>query len=51
MVNKFSRRERLDRAQEAFNKIITPELLEEAKQFSKQLRKISWEELNRPFTI
>jgi len=51
MVKKFSRKERLDKAQEAFDKIITPEVLEEAEQFSKRMRRISWEELNRPFTI
>jgi hypothetical protein len=51
MVKKLSRKERLDLAQVEFDKIITPEVLEEAEQLSKQMRKISWEELNRPFTI
>jgi len=51
MVKKLSRKERLDLAQAEFDKIITPEVLEEAEQLSKQMRRISWEELNRPFTI
>ena len=51
MSKKLSRKERLDKAQEAFDRIITPKVLEEAEQLSKQMRRISWEELNRPFTI
>ena len=51
MVKKLSRKERLDLAQAEFDKIITPEVLEEAEQLAKQMRRISWEELNRPFTI
>lgn len=38
-------------AKEKFDKIITPEVLKEAEEMSKQLRKISVEELYRPFTI
>jgi hypothetical protein len=51
MVKKLSRKERLDLAQAEFDKIITPKVLEEAEQLSKQMRRISWEELNRPFTL
>lgn len=51
MGKKLSRKEKLDLAQKEFDKIITPEVLEEAEQLSKQMRRISVEELNRPFTI
>lgn len=49
-MKKLSRKERLDIAQKEFDKIITPEVLEEAEQLSKQMRRISMEELYRPFT-
>jgi hypothetical protein len=51
MSKKLSKKERLDKAQKAFDKIITPEVLEEAEQLAKQMRRISVEELHRPFTI
>lgn len=51
MVKKLSRKEKRDLAQAEFDKIITPEVLEEADQLSKKMRRISVEELHRPFTI
>jgi hypothetical protein len=51
MVKKLSRKEKLDLAQAEFDKLITPEVLEEAEQLAKQMRRISVEELYRPFTI
>jgi hypothetical protein len=51
MVKKLSRKEKLDLAQAEFDKLITPEVLEEAEQLAKQMRKISVEDLYRPFTI
>jgi hypothetical protein len=51
MVKKLSKKERYDKAKEALDKVITPEVLEEAEQLAKQMRRISWEELHRPFTI
>ena len=51
MVKKLSRKEKRDLAQAEFDKIITPEVLKEAEDLAKQMRRISVEELHRPFTI
>jgi predicted metal-dependent phosphoesterase TrpH len=48
---KLTRKERIDKAKEELNKIITPEVLLEAEELAKQMRKISVEELYRQFTI
>lgn len=48
---KLSRKEKLDLAQKEFDKIITPEVLMEAEELAKQMRRISVEELYRPFTM
>lgn len=48
---KLSRKEKLNLAQKEFDKIITPEVLMEAEELAKQMRRISVEELYRPFTM
>jgi len=51
MNKKLTRKQRYDKAKEEFDKIITPEVLLEAEKMSKELRRISVEELHRQFTI
>ena len=43
--------ERLYKARKEFSKIITPDILEEAEEMHKRLSRVSWQELNRPFTF
>lgn len=50
-MKRLTSKQRLDKAKEEFDKIITPEVLEEAEQLHKRMRRISFEELHREFTI
>jgi|WetSurMetagenome_2_1015567.scaffolds.fasta_scaffold113618_3 hypothetical protein len=50
-MKKLSRKERYDLAKENLDKVITPQVLLEAEELAKQMRKITVEELYRPFTI
>jgi len=43
--------ERLMKARAEFDKVITPEILEEAEEMHKRLSKISFKELHRKFNI
>ena len=43
--------QRYEKSKSEFDKIITPEVLLEAEELSRKLKRISHEELNREFTL
>lgn len=47
----LTKKQRLDAAKAEFDKIITPEVLEQAEELHKKLSRVPFEEMHREFTI